>query len=43
MNLEEIKEKASQYFATRAEIKVGYLFGSRVKGLENKLSDISKS
>lgn len=39
-DLKEIKERASRYFATRPEIKVGYLFGSRVKGRENKLSDI---
>lgn len=40
MNIKEIKDKVTEYFSTRSEIEVGYIFGSRAKGKDNKLSDI---
>ncbi len=40
MTIKEIRDKVAEYFSTRPEIKVGYIFGSRAKGEENKLSDI---
>lgn len=40
MTIKEIKDKVAEYFSTRPEIKMGYIFGSRAKGEENKLSDI---
>jgi hypothetical protein len=40
MTIKEIRDKVAKYFSTRPEIKVGYIFGSRARGKENKLSDI---
>jgi len=40
MSVKEIKDKLAKYFSTRPEIKVGYIFGSKAKGEENRLSDI---
>ena len=40
MNIKEIEDRIAKYFSTRPEIKGGYIFGSRAKGKENKLSDI---
>ncbi|MBI4802147.1 MAG: hypothetical protein HY796_06450 [Elusimicrobia bacterium] len=37
MNIEEIENKLAGYFSTRPEIEVGYIFGSRRSGKENKL------
>jgi uncharacterized protein len=40
MTTNEIKDKVYEYLLSRPEIKAGYLFGSRAKGEESKLSDI---
>jgi len=40
MSIKEIKDKLIKYFSTRPEIKVVYIFGSKAKGEENRLSDI---
>lgn len=40
MTIKEIKDKVAEYFSTRPEIKVGYIFGSMARAEENKLSDI---
>lgn len=40
MSIKEIKDRVTKYFFTRPEIEVGYIFGSKAKGQENKLSDI---
>ena len=40
MSIKEIKDKLAKYFSTRPEVKVGYIFGSKAKGEENRLSDI---
>jgi len=40
MNTKDTKDRIIEYFSTRPEIKVGYIFGSRAKGEGGKLSDI---
>lgn len=40
MQIKEIEQKLFQYFSTRPEIKLGYVFGSLSKGGEHRLSDI---
>lgn len=38
--MEDTIQKLREYFSTRTEIKVAYIFGSKVSKRENRLSDI---
>ena len=40
VEIDEIQDRVADYLATRPEIKVGYIFGSRATNKGNKLSDI---
>ncbi|MBU2573712.1 MAG: nucleotidyltransferase domain-containing protein [Elusimicrobia bacterium] len=40
MDIKEIEGRLARYFSSRPEIKAGYIFGSRTRGVENGLSDI---
>lgn len=40
MVTDKIEDKFFEYFSSKPEIKVGYIFGSRAKGEEGKISDI---
>ena len=40
MNIGEIRDKLQAFLATRPEVRLAYLFGSRVRGRSNKLSDV---